>query len=163
MGLMTALAVGNMTATAVGGYMQYRGAKEQARTASAVADWNARMEEMASEQAGMELREQIRRDRKEGRRIIGAQTAAYGAAGVTFEGSPMDVLAETAGTIELMALERARQAEAVRRQGIATGQSIRMGGAAEASAARRAGNYSILSTAAQLGMAGANFRYMGAI
>lgn len=41
------------------------------------------------------------RQNKESRRVLGAMRAAYGAAGVTVEGSPLDVLAESAANAEL--------------------------------------------------------------
>jgi DNA primase len=48
-----------------------------------------------------EARERARRMREENERMLGAQRARYGKAGVTSAGSPLTVMAETAGLLEL--------------------------------------------------------------
>jgi hypothetical protein len=48
-----------------------------------------------------EARERASRMRQENQRLMGAQRARYGKSGVTSEGSPLAVMAETAGLLEL--------------------------------------------------------------
>lgn len=48
-----------------------------------------------------EARERARRMRMENDKLLGAQRARYGASGVTSEGSPLLVMAETAGALEM--------------------------------------------------------------
>ena len=48
-----------------------------------------------------EARERARRMREENERMLGAQRARYGKSGVTSAGSPLTVMAETAGLLEL--------------------------------------------------------------
>jgi hypothetical protein len=73
----------------VGAVQQAQAARETAKTQRKVAEYNV---QVAQQQA------QLERARIEDRRrqVIAAQRAGYGAAGVTAEGSPLDVLTETA-------------------------------------------------------------------
>jgi hypothetical protein len=48
-----------------------------------------------------EARERARRMRSENEKLLGAQRARFGKAGVTSEGSPLSVMAESAGLMEL--------------------------------------------------------------
>lgn len=89
-----------------------------------ITDYNARSIEMASDYNAMLLenkalladmtgRETIRRMRKEGDKTLSTQTARYAKSGVmTDTGTPLEVMADTAGMIELNVLDRKRQAEA---------------------------------------------------
>jgi hypothetical protein len=71
-----------------GGIQQAQAARETARTQQKVAEYNV---QVAQQQA------QLERARIEDRRrqVLAAQRAGYGAAGVTVEGSPLDVMTET--------------------------------------------------------------------
>ena len=53
---------------------------------------------IAAESAGTE---RLRRTAREGERLRGTQTARYAAAGVAIEGTPMDVIAESAGDLQI--------------------------------------------------------------
>lgn len=90
---MPLLAVG----TAVAAY----GAIQQGRAAAEAANFNRenalRNARISREQAARDAEAQGRRSRK----IIGAMRAGYGASGITLEGSPLDVLEESAATAEL--------------------------------------------------------------
>ena len=108
----------------------YYGQQQQAQAADRMAQYNfavqkqqmemqAQMQRMQADQqqqAGMqnaalmeneatrveqEARERARRMREENERMLGQQRAQYGKAGVTSEGSPLAVMAESAGLMEL--------------------------------------------------------------
>jgi hypothetical protein len=110
--------------------MAYYGQQQQADAANRLAQYNygiqrqqmemqARMQSIAADQqhqAGMqnaktleneglrveqEARERARRMREENERISGAQRARFGKAGVVMEGTPLAVMAESAGLMEL--------------------------------------------------------------
>jgi hypothetical protein len=110
--------------------MSYYGQQQQAASAQRLANYNyqvqlqqmqmqSQMQKIASEQqyaAGMqnakimeneglrveqEARERARRMRSENEKLLGAQRARFGKAGVTSEGSPLAVMAESAGLMEL--------------------------------------------------------------
>jgi hypothetical protein len=110
--------------------MSYYGQQQQAASAQRLANYNyqvqlqqmqmqSQMQKIAAEQqyaAGMqnakimeneglrveqEARERARRMRSENEKLLGAQRARFGKAGVTSEGSPLAVMAESAGLMEL--------------------------------------------------------------
>jgi hypothetical protein len=82
--------------SAVGGVVSAVGAMQQGKAAQQQAEYNAKVAEnnaiMARQQAGAEQSKIARNTRMR----IGAQRAAYGASGFTVQGSPLDVLGETA-------------------------------------------------------------------
>lgn len=110
--------------------ISYYGQQQQAASAQRMAQYNysiqrqqmemqARMQSIAADQqyqAGMqnaktmeneglrveqEARERARRMRTENERMAGAQRARFGKAGVVMEGTPLAVMAESAGLMEL--------------------------------------------------------------
>lgn len=110
--------------------MAFYGQQQQANAAARLGQYNyaiqrqqmemqARMQSIAADQqyqAGMqnaktleneglrveqEARERARRMREENERISGAQRARFGKAGVVMEGTPLAVMAESAGLMEL--------------------------------------------------------------
>lgn len=93
----TALGTGVSVLSAVGqGQAQKAAMKEQSRAAAynrQVAEQNAQ----AVEAAG---RLDIEQQRREHLQILGAQKARYGAAGVIMEGTPLEVMAQTASDME---------------------------------------------------------------
>lgn len=144
MGTETAVAMGIMTAVSVAASAASTGIsmysqQEQAKTASAIADYNYDIErqnaelqaKMAQQQAlwrqqaaqvqyqldqnnaqymdqqaravQMQAEEKARRVREEGERTLAKQRAQYAASGVVNEGTPLAVLSESAGLIELNA------------------------------------------------------------
>jgi len=101
MGLATAVSIIGTAVGAVGSIAQgqqqqewanYNAAiaQQQAQTAKATAEWEATQK------------------RKETERLLGKQRALYGVAGVTYEGSPLELMAETAaeGELDALMLER---------------------------------------------------------
>ena len=110
--------------------MAYYGQQQQAQAADRMAQYNyavqkqqmemqARMQSIAADQqyqAGMqnaqiaqndatrveqEARERAKRMRAENERLMGEQRARFGKAGVTSEGTPLAVMAESAGLMEM--------------------------------------------------------------
>jgi hypothetical protein len=84
-----------------------------ARATMAAADYNYLLAENQAQLADMTGRENIRRMRVEGRKTMNTQQARYAKAGVVVEtGTPLEVMAETAGLIELNVLDEKRKADA---------------------------------------------------
>lgn len=129
MGIETIAAVAVFASLASAG-VSYYGQQQQAASAQRMASYNhavqlqqmqmqAQMQKIAADQqyqAGLqnaktmeneamrveaEARERARRMRQENERIAGAQRARFGKAGVTSAGSPLAVMAESAGLMEL--------------------------------------------------------------
>jgi len=83
-----------------------------ARSIEMAADYNSMLAENKALLADMTGREVISRMRKEGGKLMATQTARYAKSGVdTGTGTPLEVMADTAGMIELSVLDRKRQAE----------------------------------------------------
>jgi hypothetical protein len=61
---------------------------------------NAAVMEREAQRVEMEARERAKRMREENERMLGMQRSRYAAAGVTSEGTPLVVMAETAGRLE---------------------------------------------------------------
>jgi hypothetical protein len=72
-----------------------------------VLDYNARVAQNEAQRTEMEARERARRMREENERALGAQRGAYAKSGVTSAGSPLMVMAETAGLGELAVADEA--------------------------------------------------------
>lgn len=70
------------------------GTMKGGQDADAAAQYNAEVSRQTSE-------EQARRDEIQARMVIGSDRANYGASGVQLEGSPLDVLQQSAKTAEL--------------------------------------------------------------
>lgn len=87
-----------------GSAVSVAGALSQANVAQATGEYNAAMAEENAVLARSQAAEQETRYRTAARKQLGAMRAAYGKSGVTMEGSPMDVLTESAYTAELDAL-----------------------------------------------------------
>lgn len=119
----------------VGGFVSAAGAMQQGKAAQQQAEYNAKVAEnnaiMARQQAGAE-QNRIGRDT---RRRIGAQRAAYGASGFTVQGSPLDVLGETAALGKYDELVAGYNGEVKARGLVAQAQQYRL----EGRAARQAG------------------------
>lgn len=79
---------------AAGAIQQGQAAKAAAKRNAAIADRNGAISrDLALRDANAQT--------KEGRRRIGSMRAGYAASGVTLEGSPMDVIEDSAASIEL--------------------------------------------------------------
>lgn len=90
-----------MGMTMLGGIMSAQAAQRQGKAAADAARFNAASAQRNADAARSQAAQDAAAKEREGIKHIGAMRAAYGAAGVTSEGSPLDVLAETAGNLEL--------------------------------------------------------------
>lgn len=147
----TGVAVTGLAATAAAGAMkadaQYKAGRQQKRQALTEAD----MVEIATQQADIEARENIRRTRVEQRSFTGAQRAAVASSGVVgTTGSPMDILGRTAALQELQIQDQARQASAEYSAGFAKAKQIRVAGKSALKGAKRASVGTLISTAASV-------------
>lgn len=109
MGLATAAVI---TTTVISAGVSAYGQHQQGQSAKQAAKFNARVQENEAKRIEMEGRESLRRKRQENRSRIGAARARLGMSGVTMEGSPLEVMADAAGKLELEALEESRQSKA---------------------------------------------------
>lgn len=138
--------------TGIGTAVSVYGQVEQAKTAKAMGKYNAKLAENQARQTEMDAAENIRRKRRENKRLLATQRSRYAKAGVLEEGTPLELLAETAGNLEMETLDYDRQqrqaALGLRAQGaadlamganqaraayIGAGTSLLQGGAAMAS------------------------------
>lgn len=77
------------------------GAIKKGQSAKKQGDYNAKIEERNAAVARDQANAAALRQQRSANKIIGGMRAAYGAAGVSVEGSPLDVLEESAGQAEL--------------------------------------------------------------
>jgi hypothetical protein len=89
--------IAKVAASAMEGYSQIQAARAEA----AWHDYNAKIANRNAEQAVIQSKAEAKRRRQEIRKLLGVQGALYGKAGVTFEGSPLLVMADTAAEGEL--------------------------------------------------------------
>lgn len=87
-----------------GAVVQAVGAIRSAQSASAAADYNAQIAERNAALARDQAASDEQRQRIQARKQLGAMRAGYGASGVTLDGSPLDVLENSAAEAELDAL-----------------------------------------------------------
>lgn len=74
---------------------------QQAQTAKAVGVYNQRLARRDAAIARDQTAAEVTRQQRVARRVEGAARAAYGASGVSLEGSPLDVLQDNATQAEL--------------------------------------------------------------
>lgn len=87
-----------------GGMMQANSIMDDAFSQKAVNEYNAKIDEQNAKLTLLQAKEDERKARIYSRKVIGEAQANYGASGVTLEGSPADVLQESAAAAELDAL-----------------------------------------------------------
>lgn len=199
MAAVTALAIASLATAAVGTGIAIYGQRQAAKTSQAVgefnaqqgeenarqvaetADYNARLLENQALQTEMDARENIRRKRAENKRYASMQRARFAASGVTEEGSPLEVMSDTAALLEMDALEVNRQAQ-IRMNELRAGASEtrrtgtfqadqyrkqagfdRQYGSAQARAANIASVGTLLQGASNIAGAAYTFRRQGAI
>lgn len=76
----------------------------QGQTDYAAGNYNAQVAEQNAIQSEQQAAEEERRFRIQSKKQLGDMRASYGASGVSMEGSPSDILGESAATAELDAL-----------------------------------------------------------
>jgi hypothetical protein len=95
--------------------MQNQMAAQGANAQASLLEYNASVQRNEAKRTELEARERARRMRAENERALGLQRASYGKAGVTSSGSPLMVMAETAGLGELAVADELYKADAQRR------------------------------------------------
>lgn len=96
---------------ALGPFVQTAGILNQGEQRYQASDYNARVAESNANAARAQASEEERRARVQSRKELGRARAGYSASGVTLEGSPLDVLEESASNAELDALAIRHQGE----------------------------------------------------
>lgn len=147
----------------VGTAVSVYGQVQQAQTAKAMGKYNAKLAEQQALQTEMDAAENIRRKRRENKRLLATQRSRYAKAGVLEEGTPLELLAETAGNLEMETLDYDRQqrmaAAGLRAQGAA---DLAMG-ANQARGALIGAGASLLQGAASTAYMGSTLRGSGAL
>lgn len=105
------MAAAPLIAMGVGSAFQAVGAFRQGEAEAMAGEYNAQVAEQNSEMSRIQGIEDERRQRIQGAKALGSTRAAYGASGVTLEGSPLDVLEESARNAEMDALTVRHQGE----------------------------------------------------
>ncbi len=118
----TMLAIGAAAAVA-GAAVTVIGQQQQAKSQSAMLNYNARLREQQASEAQRDAKIRANQQREANRRFIGATRAKGGTTGVVQStGSPLEVLADNAQQLELSALETERtgniQAGELRQQAV---------------------------------------------
>jgi hypothetical protein len=94
-----------------GGLLGAAGSMQQGSAAKKAAKYNSKMLEARAVDVIAQSKEEERRQRVIGRKQLGDIRASYAASGVTTEGSPLDILEESAASAELDALTIRRNGE----------------------------------------------------
>jgi len=131
---MPPLVIVAAVAVAAGAAIAIRGQEQQKKAVKATAEFNSKVQENEAIRVEQENTENARRNRVQNRRLLGKQRAAVAKSGVTTAGSPLELMAETAGELELGILDANRVAQAKQTQARAKASLIRFEGANKASA-----------------------------
>ena len=161
-GVSTTIGVAGLGAQAYGMVQANRASQNAAKLATATSDYNARVDEADAKQIELDSSENTRRAREEARIYTSRQLAAFAASGVLVSGSPLAVMATTAGRIEQQiqqeAQDRKRQANRLRD----SARMTRLYGESSAAGIRERARADLIGGASRLLQAGANL-YQGGI
>ena len=129
---MSGLETGTILAIAggIGTAVQAVGALSQANAQASAQSYNAAALQQQARDTELAAAENERRFREDMRRVQGSQSAAIGASGVAREGSPLEVLEDSAASMELDALT-------IRHQGLLDSRYLSQQAAFERDAAKR--------------------------
>ncbi|MCF7811450.1 hypothetical protein K9N50_10735 [bacterium] len=101
---VTGLTVGGMVLSAVGTVASVQSQMQQGKEQNKWNQYNAAVAERDAEAARQSAEYEAALKRREGEKLLSRQRALYGKAGVTFKGSPLMLMEETAADIEMDAL-----------------------------------------------------------
>ena len=101
----TSIAIASLALAGVGTGLAVYGQVKQAETAKKMGEYNAKLAENQALQTEMDSREQLRRTAIGNKRIMATQRVSYAKAGVDTAGTPLAVMAETAGNLKLSSLD----------------------------------------------------------
>lgn len=155
---IAALAI-SILATAAQTYVSYQGQQYNMAVAKDTAQYNSKVQENAAIQADMDARENIARERAKNRRFMSSQRAAIAKSGITEAGSPLEVLGETAGELELSAQDAARAAAQRRALGLSQSANTLVEGEAQAKGYDLASTGTLISGVAQAANSYSNYQY----
>lgn len=153
------IAIVGALATAASTYVSYEGQQYNAAVAKNTADYNAKVQENQAIQSEMESREQLRRQQQANKRFRATQYAAIAKSGIALAGSPLEVLGDTAGQMELDNLDQQRLARQQQAQLRSGAQATLMEGAAQAKGYQLQGYGTILSGASSLASQYGSYKY----
>jgi hypothetical protein len=161
MGVGLALAAVALVATAASTYVSYQGQQYNAAVAKNTAEYNSKVQENQAIQADMEARETIARQRAQNRRFMSSQRAAIAKSGIAEAGSPLEVLGETAGQLELQAQDQARAARLRLSSGLSQSANTLTEGLAQSKGYKMAATGTLISGAAKMASQAGSFSYNG--
>lgn len=131
--------------------LQRRAANDAAANATAVADYNARVDLAEAQQTDLDARANIQAMRKDAAVYMSRQTAAFAAAGIRADsGSPLALRAATAGRLAMREQQAYTNSEAKQRQLGSSAIAGRAAGAAAASGYRGQATAAVLSGAGRV-------------
>jgi|SRR5215217_1913032 len=159
----TVLAAAAIASAVIGTGVAVYGQVQAAKTAKEMGEYNAKLAENQAQQVDMDARESVKRRREQNRRFQGMQRTAFAKSGVSIEGSPLEVMAETAGILELEALDASRQASQQTSALRAQGAYDRRVGSTQARAAYIGAGASLLAGASNIAGSSATYRSQGII
>ena len=159
----TALAIASLATTVIGAGVQIYGQQQQKKTARRVAAFNAKVKENEAMRIDSEARENIRRKRKQNRRVLAKQRAKIGASGLLMAGSPLEALGDNASTLELEVFDMARAAESKRQSLLSQADQTIQAGNAQAKALGIAQVGTLLNAGSSVLGSTANFKQSGAL
>lgn len=143
--------------------MAYYGQKQQAKTAAAVGEYNAKVAEAEALTIDMEARENLRRRRQTNKSFLARQRARFVSSGVVEDtGTPLEVQAETAGLLEMEALDANRVARQQAEQRRAGATYSRLSGQSQAAYYGTMAGASLLAGVGGLAANAYNFKTSGA-
>jgi len=127
---------------------------QQGKTQEAILERNAQQREADARARRLETIAAAKQKRLDDRKLIGRKRLSFLSSGVAIEGSPLEVLAEDAGNLELQTLELQRQGENDIRNMLTKAATDRY----EGKAAKKAGKQAAIGTILQgIGMAVGSF------
>ena len=136
-------------ATAASGFLQFKGAKAQAKAIERTADYNAKVAENEAILLQRARTDQESQLRKNADRLEGTQRVATAKSGITMSGSPLEALADTYFNTEMDALRIQYASDVEQTRQIASANLIRAEGQAMKSAANTRAYANLLQSASR--------------
>lgn len=149
--IMVAVAVAGTVASIE---MQQQAAKQAAKNASSVANYNAALDLAQSKQTQLDSQTNVDRQRSANQVYLSRQRSAIAAAGVLQAGSPLDLMAKTAGDMETNIQDEWRDTTMSMRKLESGSAATAQEGRAQASAYKIQGQTSLFQGIGQLGQEG---------
>jgi len=162
MGIETMAIVGLAMSAAAAGISAYS-SYEQGKSRDRLAKYNAAVEQNRAIQAQLDARSAASAKRREAEKLEKRQRALYAKAGVTTEGTPLEVMIDTATDMELEALEIERSGTTLAEQHLTQAEIDKFTGAAAKRAGTMGAGATLLQGAGQMASSYSSFKHTGAI